>query len=288
MSEFKKIVLDAKNKAHRKRFYYAFSLAIVGFFIIVFLLLSRGTLIEVLPDDIKKSVKITSASSLSFIIDDYLYSLMNQTTVNAQADGYKPKTQTLTQADFGKVTTITLEPLPSQLLLTSDPSEEDTRWLIDGNLVAVKKTLNKNLEAGDYKVGVSHPYFGQVNLSYSLKPGETIKQTISLPLLEGEFEVESQPEGAIVTINGEIRGETPFKTALQGGRFDVTLSKQGYDSIEDKVEVKVDALKPSRDYRLALRSAGILVSVFPLGGTLTLNGINVKSTAKIKQATKQK
>jgi formylglycine-generating enzyme required for sulfatase activity len=282
MSEFKQTVLEAKNKEHKKRLYYALGIAMAGFVVIIFLLLSRGTLIEVLPADIKKYAKITSASSFSFIINGHLYSLVSETAVNAQAEGYKPKTQTLTQADFGKVTTVTLDPLPSQLVLTSDAGDDETRWSIDGNLVAVEKTLDKNLEAGDYKIDVSHPYFEQVNVSYSLKPGKTIKQTVVLTPLEGAIEVKSRPEGAVVSINGEVRGETPMQLSLQGGRFDIVVTKPGYDAIEDEVEVKTNALTPSRDYRLALKSAGIVVSVFPTGGALTLNGINVKAAAKIK------
>lgn len=282
MSEFKQTVLEAKNKAHKNRLYYALGIAMAGFMVILFLLLSRGTLIEVLPADIKASAKITSASPFSFIVNGRLYSLVSETAVNAHAEGYKPKTQVLTQADFGKVNTITLEPLPSQLVLTSATGDEKTSWSIDGNLVAVDKTLDKTLDAGDYTISASHPYFEQQTLSYSLKPGETLKQTVTLMPLTGEFEVTSRPEGAVISINGDIRGETPLTIALQGGQFDVEITKQGYDVIEDKVTVKTDALSPVRDYRLALKSAGVIVSVSPSGGRLTLNGINVKPTAKIK------
>jgi formylglycine-generating enzyme required for sulfatase activity len=281
MSEFKQTIVDAKNKAHKNRLYYSLTLVMAGLFVIVFLLLSRGTVIEVLPADIKASAKITSVSSFSFFINDHLYSLVSEAIINAEADGYKAKTQTLTQANFGKVTTITLEPLPSQLVLTSDTGDEDTSWSINGKLVAVAKILDKQLQNGDYKIAVSHPYFEQMNISYTLKPGKTIKQTIELLPLKGKLEVKSRPEGAIVSINGQIQGETPMQLVLQGGRFKIKLTKLGYDAIEDEVDIKTDALTPVRNYRLTLKSAGILVSLSPSGGTLSLNGINVKTTAKI-------
>lgn len=282
MSEFKQTVVDAKNKAHKNRLYYMLSLLVVGFFVIVFLLLSRGTVIEVLPVDIKASAKITSASSFSFFINGHLYSLVSEATINAEAEGYKSKTQTLTQADFGKVTTIMLEPLPSQLVLTSEAGDENTSWSINGKLVAVGKTLDRLLQNGDYKIVVSHPYFEPMNISYTLKPGEIIKHTIELSPLVGEFAVKSRPEGAIVSINGEVQGETPMQLTLQGGQFKVVLTKPGYDVIEDEVELKLNALTPERNYRLALKTAGVIVSLSPSGGTLSLNGINVNASAKIK------
>ncbi len=280
MSAFKKNVLEVKNKAHKKRLYYTLSITLAGFVVIVFLLLSRGTLIEVLPADAQESV-ITSTSSLSFIVNGRLYSLVSEVAVNANAEGYKPKTKILTQTDFGKVATIMLEPLPSQLVLTSDAGGKDISWFIDGELVAVDNILDKVLEAGDYKIGVSHPYFKKLDISYSLKRGEIVKETVYLTPLGGSFEVDSRPQGAVVIINGEKRGETPIKLDLQGGQFSVVLSKQGYDLIEDQVEVKVDALAPSRDYRLSLKSAGVFVSLSPLGGIFTLNGKKVKTTGKI-------
>lgn len=281
MSKFKQNVLEVKNKAQRKRLYFTLSIVLTGLLVVLFLLLSRGTLIEVLPAEAKKTAVI-SASSFSFIVNGHLYSLVSKVAIHAKADGYKAKTKRLTQADFGTVTTITLEPLPSQLVLTSDTSGEGTSWFIDGKLIVVGNMLDKVLEAGDYKINVSHPYFEKIDTSYSLKRGETLKETVNLKPLTGEFEVKSQPQGAVVSINGEKRGETPVKLALQGGQFSVVLTKPGYDSIEEQVEIKVDALTPSRDYRLMLKSAGVFVSLSPLGGTLTLNGKVIKKKGKIK------
>lgn len=281
MSAFKQNVLNAKNKAHKKRLYYTLSIALASFVVIVFLLLSRGTLIEVQPVEAKESA-IISASPFSFIVNGHLYSLVSNVVVNAKAKGYKAKTKNLTQADFGKVTTITLEPLPSQLLLTSDHGGENTSWFIDDKLVVVGNILDKTLAAGDYKIGVSHPYFEPLDVNYSLKRGETRKETVKLTPLAGEFEVKSRPQGAVVSINGEIRGQTPMKLPLHGGQFKIVLTKQGYDPIEDEFEVKLGALNPSNDYRLRPKSAGVIVSLSPPGGTLILNGKKIKTTRKVK------
>jgi formylglycine-generating enzyme required for sulfatase activity len=160
--------------------------------------------------------------------------------------------------------------------------DNKTSWFINDKLVSVDNTLDKILDAGDYKVVLNHPYFHPLVASYTLKPGERIEHNLQLIPLEGEFEVNSQPKGAIVSIDGKVQGETPMRVALQGGQFNVMLTKPGYDAIEDKIEIKTNALAPSRDYLLALKSAGVRVSISPLGGKLTLNGINVNATSKIK------
>ncbi|WP_438971872.1 PEGA domain-containing protein [Methylophaga sp.] len=282
MSEFKQAVYEAQKRAQKKRLFYAVGIIVSALILISFLMVSKGTRIEILPSEITDTAEASSPSTLAFVINGHLYSLTSEATVMATAEGFKLKTQKVTSADFGKVTTLTLDPLPSKLVLESSPEDDKTSWSINGELIAVDSRLEKVLDAGDYQVSLSHPYYESTERTYSLERGETVEETITLKPLSGKFDVTSTPDGAVITINNEEHGKTPTSLILKGGSYKVSLSKQGYDPVENTIEIKTNALNPTRHYKLQPKSAGIRLSLSPQGGTLTLNGINISPAAKIK------
>lgn len=288
MSEFKQAVLQAKKQAQKTRLYYAAGTALAIVLILLFLLISRGTRIAVLPAEIADQADLTSESLFAFVIGEHLYSLVAEAPVTATAEGFHPQTRQLSHADFGKVTTLTLEPLPTQLLLKSSAGDDRTSWRINGELVAVAPMIEKELEPGDYTIGLSHPFFEDHERAFSLGRGEVVEETITLNPIIGTLNINSRPAGAAVTVNGTEYGETPTTVTLNGGQHTVTVTKPGFDLVEDRVELKREQTNPERNYRLEPKSAGVIVSVSPAGGSLTLNGVNVSASSKIKVKSGQK
>ena len=68
---------------------------------------------------------------------------------------------------------------------------------------------------------------------------ETINETA--PLIEGELRVESDPDGAHVTINGIGWGRTPVTIKyLPMGEKRVRLTRDGYVSAERRVQISAE------------------------------------------------
>lgn len=251
-------------------------------FVFSLLIIAKASRIEVMPQAISKQAEVSAISGLAFVIDHHLYSLTSKAEIEAIATGYKPRTRTIANQDFGKVIQLVLEPLPARLLLSSPVKDNQTRWSINGSMIAVADTLEQQLEPGDYQVEISHPYYQPQTLNLTLKPGEVIEQTPSLSPLEGELAISSIPADASVSINGETQGQTPLMVSLVGGEYQVEVEKAGFDPSSEQLEISQSEPNPSREYRLAAKSAGVTVSLDPAGGMLTLNGINVNPQGKIR------
>ena len=275
MSEFERTILKAK-KRQKRQFWGLLVGAIIAFFTLLFLLsVSKATRIEIVPEMISHEANVDVVDGLAFILRDNLYSLTNEVKVEATASGFKPQSFSIESKDFGKVIRVVLEPLPSEIILSTGLTDEKTSWYINDQIASVSNGIKRSLEAGDYKIRVSHPFYIEQIIDYTIHPGEVVKETIKLDLLEGELSIYSTPDGASVTVNTNEKGNTPFKLLVNGGRHEIRVSLTGYDVIQDVIEIKQGATVPSRNYRLVPKSAGIITTLIPSGGVLKLDGLIV-------------
>jgi formylglycine-generating enzyme required for sulfatase activity len=288
MSEFKQAILAAKKQSRQKRILLTTGTVLAVIILISLLVIARASRIEVLPAEISNQAEVSAVSGIAFVINNHLYSLSAKAEIEARAPGFKAQTLELSSEDFGKVTQLVLEPLPAQLTLSTPLSDNNTSWYLDGAIAAVADRLDKMLEAGDYEITVSHPYYEEKSLSVSLQRGEKREQSISLTPLQGRLEINSIPGEANIVINGEARGKTPLTVPLEGGQYAVEVTKAGFETSLDQVEINQAEPQPDREYRLAAKSAGVTVLLSPSGGTLTLNGINVDDRGKIRVKAGQK
>lgn len=282
MSEFRQAVLQAKRQSRLRRLLWSAGSLLVVLIVVSLLIIAKASRIEVLPTSISDQAEVSAVSGLAWVINHHLYSLTAKAEIEARAAGYKAQTRTIANQDFGKVIQLVLEPLPARLLLTSPIKDNQTRWSNNGSMIAVADTLEQQLEPGDYQIEISHPYYQTETLNLALKPGEVMEKTPNLSPLQGELEINSSPEGAAVSIDGETQGQTPLTLSLVGGAYKVEVSKAGFDPSTEQLELTQAEPRLSRLYRLAAKSAGVTVNLQPAGGTLTLNGINVNPQGKIR------
>ncbi|MGD9248136.1 MAG: SUMF1/EgtB/PvdO family nonheme iron enzyme, partial [Desulfobacteraceae bacterium] len=89
-----------------------------------------------------------------------------------------------------------------------------------------KKTLQVSIQAGDYKI-----------MDVQLKP-------VVKPLPYGRLELKSSPEGAQVSIDNTIRGNTPIIIEnLPAGNQKVIINKKGYEKKTLQVSIKAGEYK---------------------------------------------
>jgi formylglycine-generating enzyme required for sulfatase activity len=281
MSEFNQAIEAARRK---QRWLTLFVL--IGFIVIVLLLVmvvfaSRGTRIEVLPTEITQQAQVSTEQGMAVVIFSHLYSLSPLAEIKAQAPGFLPTTAKISQADFGKVTTITLKPLPGELKLTTSANADRTRWLLNGELADVANRFEKTLKAGDYAISVNHPYYQPASRTYTLGRGELVTEQIELSPIERAVTIDSSPKGASVAVDGNELGVTPLSLMLAGGRHAVEITKPGFDPTIDEVEIKNTDTKIARNYQLSAKKAGVNITVSPAGGTLLQNGSPVAITSRV-------
>ncbi|WP_339777819.1 PEGA domain-containing protein [uncultured Methylophaga sp.] len=280
MSQFNQQLEFARKRQHRMYLWLLTTFVLVFLIIVTVIFASRGTRIEVQPDD-ASDVSINAESWLAMVILDSVYSLAETTRIQVTAEGFYPHRKTIERADTGKVITVTLTPLPAKIILSTSLDDNLTQWLIDEQIIAVANSLEHELPAGDHQLIVQHPHYQKTSIDLSLSRGETVTQIVELPPLQGEFVVNSVPTGAMVTVDAVEVGKTPLTIPLQGGFHDVQLTLEKYETTEETIEIKNSSPTIERNYRLSAETAAVLLNLQPSGGQLTLNGLRIVNQDRI-------
>lgn len=280
MSQFNQQLELARQRQHRMYLWLLSTFILVFLIILAVIFASRGTRIEVQPDD-ATDVSINADSWLAMVLLDSVYSLAESTEIEVTATGFYPYRKTIERADSGKVVNVELTPLPAKIVLSTLLDDNRTSWHIDNEIIAIADTLEYELPAGEHQLTVEHPYYQPQIIDLSLSRGEIVTRDIKLQRLQGEFVVSSIPNGAMVTLDAVDVGKTPVTLPLEGGLHDVRLTLDNFEITEETLEIKNANPTIERQYRLAPETAGIRLQLSPAGGQLMLNGLRVENTDRI-------
>ena len=94
-----------------------------------------------------------------------------------------------------------------------------------------------------------------------VQPGQVAQVQVDLLLVAGTLEVTSNPQGADVFVNHELKGTTPASIVLPPGEYEVRVEKEGYYSRKTTLRVVQDTSTPLH-FNLVEQSSGIS----PIGG----------------------
>lgn len=281
MNQFNQQLLAAKKK-QRLIYMGGFAFFLVGIFIVlIIILVSRGTRIEIHPDDAAVLSSVRLHKGFAAIIGETLYSISKHPTIAVSADGFQSKIQVLNSNDFGKVMSVTLIPLPAKVELSTNIADNKTSWLINGDVLAISNTFEYELAAGDYEITVTHPHYNDASITLSLSRNEVFKKAIQLSPIDGILAIKTRPKGAHLSVDNIDMGLSPLNLPVQGGFHNVTVMLNGYETIKDTFEISHASPDVSRDYRLGLKKAAVNISLKPNDGKLLLDNITVNNNNKI-------
>ena len=243
--------------------------AIIGY--LVWLLLAKGFVIKVAPEEAAASKFIVVTEGSGIVIGESVYTLGGDVKVDIGA--YKFITQSIAVSSASpSMMEVVLEPSPGQLILNTNAGSKDTNWYINGQLVHIGETLNKALSPDNYVIGVDDKFHVATEVEIAVASLDKIQQTIELVPIDGSLSISSQPSGAQVIINNQVSGNTPLQIEATGGDFDIQVVAEGYEILTDTIELSNTETTPSRHYILEPKKATLNINATPTEGILLING----------------
>lgn len=183
-------------------------------------------------------------------------------TVECKMAGHRPTSQVvrITPNTQSVIELRQPSPIYGSLEITSSPSNADVS--INGKEMGQTPLfINNNLLIGSHKVTVRKQNYKEETKTVEVKENETENMSFKLNTM-GYFTINSKPSGAVIMINGENKGTTPYKCEMASGDYQIVLAKKGCNSYGKTVHL--DSSDPN--VTITLEKRYFKPSMFYLGG----------------------
>ncbi|MGE4561547.1 MAG: SUMF1/EgtB/PvdO family nonheme iron enzyme [Rhodospirillales bacterium] len=272
MNEFERSIRKAKARQHRIYLLTICSFALACVIVVGVLVAASGTSIRILPPEAEESGAVRVVEGYAVAIDNVVYGFSEIPTIVVRAKGFWERRRQIQIEERGGTIEVRLTEIPGRLIAITNPVKSNTRWTLNGNLLAIDHKFNRDLEPGAYALRVDNPYFDVEEVEFEIKRAEKKEISINLRPVKGRLKVLSRPIGATISINGEVVGRTPTTLQLDGGKHKVVVEIKDYLAVEDMISLTNESGFIERNYKLKPVSSTLTFSVEPGGGQLLLDG----------------
>ncbi|MGR3294050.1 MAG: PEGA domain-containing protein [Candidatus Scalindua sp.] len=152
-------------------------------------------------------------------------------------EGYSSWSESV-EISTGKENHITavLQQLTGSLNIKSEP--ENAMIIVDGNEVGNTPIVIADLNPGKHLIEVMMEGYSNWSENVEVRVGKENHITAVLQQLTGSLNIKSEPENAIIIVDGKKVGNSPVsKTDLVPGKHHVEIRMEGYEGWSDSVEI---------------------------------------------------
>jgi len=139
------------------------------------------------------------------------------------------------------------------------------------NVPMGRTPLDLSLNPGRYTLRLVKYGYENTTLNLTTLPGEWKNVTVDLKPLMSGLEIDSDPRGASVYVDGKYRGETPLYVTLAPGSHNLTLSVIDYQNYTKKIFLKPGEVKYLK-VTLTPNFGYLLVDTIPPGAWVYVDG----------------
>jgi formylglycine-generating enzyme required for sulfatase activity len=194
------------------------------------------------------------------------------TRLRVETARYLPESREVEITGRGQAQTVafTLRPAWAGVHISSTPAGAAVR--VDGGAVGTTP-LDTDILAGTHVIVLTLAGHKAVTLTPQIEAGTTLRlENIDLPPADGRLNLDSDPPGASVSVDGNFQGTTPLMLTLTSNTAHVLrLTKPGYQRSEKRMTLPPDE---QQELRLTLppEYGTVFITARPADARLTVDG----------------
>ncbi|VAX08955.1 hypothetical protein MNBD_ALPHA03-76 [hydrothermal vent metagenome] len=243
-----------------------------------FYIYSQGMTVKISPDEAAFSGYVTLESGAGWVSDGgQIYVLGSNYRISVHAKDFTSQVIDITPATAISFLEVMLRPKPASISIATDPVQDGTKWILNNKLVSTRADFQKELEPGEYQLGIDHPHFEPVIRPLTLERAQEMTLTVPLSRIQGQINLRSMPVNASVTIDGGPPIMLPYAGLLAGGKHVIQIQAPGYMPISDQVDMINTQKLIQRNYRLRPMQSGVMITAKPDFAQITLDGRSVNN-----------
>lgn len=177
---------------------------------------------------------------------------------------------------------VALKPVTSSVLLTSVPAAAPV--LFQGKKIGETPLVIKDLPAGSYSAELDKNGYSRRTVSWKIENERPLLIKTDLASNVGTLKITTKPEGASVTVDGTVMGNTPFTERLEEGKRKIRIEKSGYVPVDQLVTITRKQQTFLKDIALEIVPSTLKISSAPEGARVFVNGKQYADTpTELKQ-----
>lgn len=242
---------------------------LAGIVLVWWLLTAQAVRLEVTPTH--STIDIHGGLSLK-VAGRYLLRA-NEYEVLIAAEGYFPLTQPLVvTTEPNQRHAYSLEPLPGHLRVDTGPVT-GARVFVDDDAHDTTPTVIREIPAGEHRLRVEADNYFPFEERITIE-GLDREQSLNVTLIPAWAEVSfsTEPVGAEVFIDEELRGQTPLTTAIAQGRHAARVALSGFKAWQEEIDVTANVAQGFTDIRLQPADAVVVLASNPSRANVTVDG----------------
>ena len=191
--------------------------------------------------------------------------------VRATAPGYRVLEQAVSVKEGGGELELHLEKLPGLLTLRTEPVAARVR--VDGKEIGDSNGKELEIAAGTHRLRLEAERFLPLEQEVQVE-GLGKQQSLSLSLAPGwgSYQLDTEPAGATITLDGAAIGTTPATLELMQGPRQLQVALPGYRDESLFVEAKAGETRALDRMMLVRADARLRILSSPVGASITLDG----------------
>ncbi|MCY4468008.1 MAG: PEGA domain-containing protein, partial [Thiotrichales bacterium] len=228
--------------------------------------------VGVAPAEAAATATVEIVEGCGVVWNSGVWALPGPLTLRVGAAGFATETVAVGEAARARAhVDVILRERPAMVTATTEPGHPDTRWFLDGTLVARGARLEIELPGGEHTVEARQAGYAPASHTVTAERGAVLDLTLRMTRVRGRIEITSEPSGARVTHNGAAAGATPLSLEVEGGVHTLDIAHAGHATRTDTVEITHGSSAVERHYQLAQARARVSFELSPGDGVLTVD-----------------
>jgi formylglycine-generating enzyme required for sulfatase activity len=246
----------------------------IGLFILLlataaFVLLAKPMAITVSPNP--DTMDVSGFPPVMKYGDRYL-GIIGSYLLQAEKEGYQALAQEIEITRDGSNYSFNMEKLPGLIDLASEPPGATVT--IDGAIVGSTPLYRQEIAAGNRAIRFElDRYLPEERVVEIECFGKQSRLAVTLAPAWAIFTLETDPEGATVTVDGTEKGVTPLELELLAGQRDIVFTKPEYTPLAVELVVEAGQDRKPAVYRMEVAPAILKIRSEPAGATVTTGGV---------------
>lgn len=194
-------------------------------------------------------------------------------TIEVRKDHYISDIRTITiEKEQQYPISITLKPKLGILSIKCEPA--DAIVTLDNETVGKTPVTLNNILEGEHILKIEKDEYRPYEKRIKIAQDQTL--IIDTILIMGSvIHISSTPDGSLLKIDGESKGNTPIDLIVKKGQHDIEITRSGYEIFKTSIDISQD-----KDYTFELKRLvlNLQVSSSPSGASLNINNQDMGKT----------